>query len=165
MRNFSRLTNVRRRYDLLENCYNTLSSHEIMTITKEQLIGIFGSIGTAIALVLSTSSWLSSRDESVSRKIVSAQNIIPHCGLEKEEEIRIMDILLQAEQKLNIEGRTNEAVNLLNSINNELLICQPKLEISEPMLMVWTVLGMALILFILIATGKLKKPDDNKRKK
>ncbi|MEK6947292.1 MAG: hypothetical protein AABX32_06820 [Nanoarchaeota archaeon] len=110
-----------------------------------------------IGLVLSVSTWISDREESLSRKILSAQNIIPQCGLEKGEEIRILDILLQAEQKLNIENRYEESANLMNSINTELLICNPKMEISEPMLMVWTIMGMMLILFILIAVGKLKK--------
>lgn len=125
--------------------------------TREQLIGIFGSIGTVIGIVISVSAWISDREESLSRKILSAQNIVPHCGLEKGEEIRIMDILLQAEQKLNIESRYEESANLMNSINTELLICNPKMEMPEPMLMVWTIMGMMFILFILIAVGKLKK--------
>lgn len=134
-----------------------------MKLTQDRLIGILGAIGMVIGLVISTSSWLAGREESLSRKIISAQNIIPHCGLPENEETRILNILLEAEQKLNIEGRYSEAANLLNSINAELLTCQPKMEISEPILMVWTVLVGMLIIFILLAAGKLKKSNDTKR--
>ncbi|MGY5148417.1 MAG: hypothetical protein ACW9W4_10505 [Candidatus Nitrosopumilus sp. bin_7KS] len=101
--------------------------------------------------------------DRLSERLHSLLELLPNCGFSEDEFVRIKETLLQSQAKLHIEENYSEAAGLINSIGVELLNCNPKMEIPEPLLIPLTLLPLLIITCIVTIIRKYRKSRDLKK--
>lgn len=87
-------------------------------------IGIFGTIGTIVSLAV----LFIPNTQELSNKISSDMDLAnSDClNLNNAERIHLQQTLLMSQKSLNVEGNYSKAVDLLNSVGNDLKNCNPE---------------------------------------